>query len=105
VCVAGLCKRFSVAAVTRRVSVPCITAGLESNFKEVSVEVTECPDLRQEPFRLAAEGLSGNARIAGQRNFVPTLKLDRKYSLLEISTEGLPARGKCRSFSCAWDER
>jgi hypothetical protein len=65
-----------------------ITTGLHSNFKEASVEVTDCPDLRQKPFCLAAEGLSGNARIAdigGPPNLSPVLKLDRKYSLLEMA--------------------
>jgi hypothetical protein len=81
-------QKFPLSSPSLEELVPCITAGLQSNFKEVSVEVTECPDLRQEPFRLAAEGLSGNARIAdigGQRNFVPTLKLDRKYSMLDMA--------------------
>lgn len=29
---------------------------LPSNFKEVTVEVVECPDLRNAPYHLAAEG-------------------------------------------------
>jgi len=67
--------------------VPSITAGLKANFKDVSVEVTDCPDLRRSPFHLAGEGLSGNERIAdigGPPNLSPTPKLDRKYSLIEI---------------------
>jgi hypothetical protein len=82
-------QKFPLSPPSLQELVPCIAAGLRGNFKEVSVDVTDCPDLRQKPFCLAAEGLSGNARIAdvgGPANLAPTPKLDRKYSLLEIAT-------------------
>jgi hypothetical protein len=65
-----------------------ITVGLSSNFQDVSVSIVPCPDLRQSPFNLAAEGLSGSPRIAdigGPPNLAPLPKLDRKYSLLEMT--------------------
>ena len=37
---------------------------LESNYKESSVSVASCPDLREAPFHLAAQGLSGRECIA-----------------------------------------
>jgi hypothetical protein len=67
--------------------VPVIDAGLKTNFKNATVEVVSCPDLREEPFWLAAEGLSGNERIAdigGPSNLHPLPKFDRKYSILEM---------------------
>ena len=33
-----------------------LTDGLKDNFGNVEVNVLECPDLRQPPFHLAAEG-------------------------------------------------
>jgi hypothetical protein len=66
---------------------PIIT-GLSSNFQDISVSVVLCPDLRQSPFNLAAEGLDGSPRIAdigGPPNLAPLPKLDRKYSLLEMT--------------------
>jgi len=65
-----------------------IKDGLQSNFTSVSVTVTPCPDLRQAPYNLAASGLSGNESIAdigGPPNLAPSPKLDRKYSLLEMT--------------------
>jgi Domain of Unknown Function (DUF1907) len=81
-------QKFPLSPPPLQELVPCITAGLQGNFQEVSVEVTACPDLRQKPFGLAAAGLSGNARVAdigGPPNLAPTPKLDRKYSLLEMA--------------------
>ena len=34
-----------------------LTDGLKDNFGNVEVNVLECPDLRQPPFHLAAEGI------------------------------------------------
>lgn len=68
--------------------VQCISSGLKQNFKDVSVTVEQCPDLRELPFYLAAAGLSGHTRIAdvgGQPNLSPTPKLDKKYSILDIA--------------------
>jgi hypothetical protein len=56
--------KFPLSPPTLQELVSSITVGLQNNFKEVSVEVANCPNLRQTPFCLAAEGLSGNARIA-----------------------------------------
>jgi hypothetical protein len=81
-------QKFPLSPPSLEELVPCIAAGLHDNFKEVSVDVIDCPDLRENPFCLAAEGLSGNVRIAdvgGPTNLVPTPKLDRKFSLLEIA--------------------
>lgn len=60
---------------------------LGDSFTTVSVSVTPCPDLRQPPYNLAAEGLNGSERIAdigGPPNLHPFPKFDRIYSLLEI---------------------
>ena len=65
-----------------------LTLGLASNFEHVSASIVACPDLRQGPFNLAAEGLSGNARIAdvgGTPNLAPLPRLDKRYSFLDIA--------------------
>lgn len=63
---------------------------LEANFQKATISVEQCPDLRQPPFHLAAEGLSGNesvADIGGQPNLFPEPRLDCKYNLLDIARE------------------
>lgn len=66
----------------------CISTGLRSNFKDVSVSITECPDLRQAPYNLAGAGLGGNPRVAdigGQAHLAPIPKRDKIYSLLDMT--------------------
>ncbi|OLN85062.1 Ester hydrolase C11orf54-like protein [Colletotrichum chlorophyti] len=63
-------------------------APLAANFKESSVRVVQCPDLREAPFRLATEGLSGDEKIAdvgGQPNLFPRPRLDNIWSMAELS--------------------
>ena len=36
--------------------IPVLNDGLNKNFSNVEVNVVDCPDLRQPPFHLAAEG-------------------------------------------------
>jgi hypothetical protein len=81
-------EKVRLSPPTLQELIPSITAGLQANFKDVAVEVSRCPDLRQPPFNLAAEGLCGDERIAdigGPPHLSPTPKLDRKYSLLEMA--------------------
>lgn len=57
---------------------------LEQNYTDSSISVEPCPDLRNPPFRLATQGLSGDERIAdvgGQPNLFPEPRLDCKFSL------------------------
>jgi hypothetical protein len=64
-----------------------IDAGLKLHFKHATAEVAPCPDLRQVPYGLAAEGLCGNERIAdvgGPPHLHPWPQLDKKYSLLDL---------------------
>lgn len=65
-----------------------IDAALKLHFKQATAEVAPCPDLRQAPYNLAAEGLSGNERIAdvgGPPYLHPWPQLDKKYPLLELT--------------------
>ncbi|CEN60925.1 hypothetical protein ASPCAL07596 [Aspergillus calidoustus] len=67
-----------------------IQDALRQNFAHASAEVIECPDLREAPFELAAQGLSGNpviADIGGQANLFPTPNLDAKFSLLALARD------------------
>lgn len=64
-----------------------ISSGLVSNFKNSSVTVETCPDLRQAPFHLAGEGLSGSTRIAdvgGPPHLQPT-DFSKKYDFLDMA--------------------
>ena len=65
-----------------------LKAPLSANFEHASVEVVRCPDLRNAPFDLATEGLSGEERIAdvgGQFNLFPRPRLDSTWSMTEIA--------------------
>ncbi|KAL4816995.1 hypothetical protein BDW67DRAFT_190675 [Aspergillus spinulosporus] len=69
---------------------PIIAKALQQNFAHASASVTQCPDLRNPPFGLAAPGLSGNPRIAdvgGQANLFPSPNFDAKYSLLSLARD------------------
>ncbi len=81
-------EKYSLSPPPLSDLVPLLQSGLSTNFKDVTVEVATCPNLRQPPFHLAASGLSGNERIAdigGPPNLSPEIKWDRKYSLLEMT--------------------
>ncbi|KAJ4352233.1 uncharacterized protein N0V89_007580 [Didymosphaeria variabile] len=61
---------------------------LAANYKHATVDVVLCPDLREAPFHLATEGLSGAEKISdvgGQPNLFPQPRLDCKWSLLDIA--------------------
>ncbi|KAL4734349.1 hypothetical protein BDV11DRAFT_212900 [Aspergillus similis] len=69
---------------------PIIARALQQNFAHASASVTQCPNLRNPPFGLAAAGLSGNPRIAdvgGQANLFPSPNFDAKYSLLSLARD------------------
>jgi hypothetical protein len=72
---------------------------LRANFKASEVSVVACPDLRQAPFGLAAEGLAGDEKIAdvgGRPNLIPQPRLNCHWSLttdIARAMEMAPARG------------
>merc|ERR1719228_2835208 len=58
--------------------------GLKTNFSEASVSVVDCPDLREQPWGLAAEGLGGATRIldiGGVPYLMPTVKREKLYDM------------------------
>lgn len=68
--------------------VPILQSGLSSGFKDVTVEVTQCPDLRLPPFHLAGSGLTGKQSIAdvgGVPNLHPLPRFDKKYDVLALA--------------------
>ncbi|OJJ08817.1 hypothetical protein ASPVEDRAFT_57805 [Aspergillus versicolor CBS 583.65] len=65
-----------------------LQAPLAANYEHSSVSIVQCPDLRQAPFHLASEGLSGNEKIAdigGQGHLFPRPLLDRIYTMDKIA--------------------
>lgn len=78
-------KKLFVPPLTELAEV--IKKTLKTNFAEVCVEVVDCPDLTQEPFTLAASGLSGSQKlveIGGNPYLVPTVKREKIYELKDI---------------------
>ena len=70
--------------------VDVLKPALDANFKESSVSVSRCPDLREAPFHLAARGLTGReciADIGGQPNLFPEPRLDVKYSMISCARQ------------------
>ncbi|KAI0212199.1 Ester hydrolase C11orf54, partial [Lamellibrachia satsuma] len=68
--------------------------GLRENFANATVSVVDCPDLKQEPFMLAASGLCGCSRVAdvgGAQNLSPTPKKDKIYDINRLAQlAGMP---------------
>lgn len=65
-------------------------APLSANYAHSSVTVVPCPDLRESPFLLAHEGLSGDEKIAdigGQTHLYPWPMKDKTYQLNQIARE------------------
>lgn len=58
--------------------------GLKSAFEHVEVSVVDCPNLKDEPFTLASEGICGKPRLAdvgGVPYLVPIVQKDKIYNL------------------------
>ena len=67
-----------------------LQSGLKTNFQEVKVEVTDCPDLTKAPFHLAGSGLSGNSTIieyGGVPYLLPLVDLTKLYDLNPMLTK------------------
>ena len=77
--------------------VSVLAPALESNYNDYSISIDTPPDLRQAPYHLAAEGLSGReciADIGGQPNLFPEPRLDRKYSMTDCARQmGMSQKG------------
>lgn len=64
--------------------VDVIRAALKSDYKELNVEVVECPNLTELPWDLAKEGLSGKActfHFGGIPYLFPLPDLTKKYDM------------------------
>ncbi|KAM0542435.1 hypothetical protein ACHAPJ_012798 [Fusarium lateritium] len=65
-----------------------LKAPLAANYEHSAVSVVSCPDLREAPFNLATEGLSGDEKIAdvgGQPNLFPRPRLNTIWSMTELA--------------------
>ncbi|VUC29941.1 unnamed protein product [Clonostachys rosea] len=61
---------------------------LSSSFQSTTVSVVNSPNFREAPFYLAAEGLSGDARVVdvgGPGNLYPLPLADKSWSLKEVA--------------------
>ncbi|GAB1598454.1 ester hydrolase C11orf54 homolog [Argonauta hians] len=62
--------------------------GLKKYFQDVSVNIVDCPNLTQEPFHLAAEGICGNpclADVGGPPYLLPTVCRDKVYNFESLA--------------------
>lgn len=67
-----------------------LALGLNKNFADVKVSVTDCPDLTQEPFRFPVKGLCGKPRITdvgGVPYLIPLVQVDKVYNMNNVSKE------------------
>ncbi|KAH6676860.1 hypothetical protein F5X68DRAFT_235036 [Plectosphaerella plurivora] len=81
-------QKYQLAPPSLEELASAITAPLEANYKHSSVSVVTCPDLRQAPFHLATEGLSGDekaADVGGQPFLYPTPQVDAVWSMIDIA--------------------
>lgn len=76
-------------------SAPVLASGLKRNFRSVTVEVVDCPDLRAAPFHLAAAGLGGQRSalvdIGGPPYLLPNVDRTKIYDLKTIAQRLQPA--------------
>ncbi|KAJ1522089.1 hypothetical protein ONE63_002400 [Megalurothrips usitatus] len=64
-----------------------LSKGLQDVFSQVSVEVVDCPDLSQQPFTLARQGLGGKTALiesGGVPFLLPSVKRDKVYEMKEL---------------------
>ncbi|XP_048046005.1 ester hydrolase C11orf54 homolog isoform X3 [Megalobrama amblycephala] len=67
-----------------------LESGLNKNFSDVKVSVTDCPDLTNEPFRFPVKGICGKPRITdvgGVPYLIPLVRLDKVYNMNLVSKE------------------
>ncbi|CAB3377535.1 Hypothetical predicted protein [Cloeon dipterum] len=73
-----------------------LQSGLTAHFAEVQVRTVNCPDLRQQPFDLACEGLGGNARlldVGGPPYLLPLVQRAKLYDMTYFgSLSEMPGR-------------
>ena len=70
--------------------VEVLRPALQTNYDDSSVSVSQCPDLREAPFHLAAQGISGReciADIGGQPNLFPEPRLDTRWSMVSCARQ------------------
>ncbi|KAI0545924.1 hypothetical protein F4679DRAFT_575779 [Xylaria curta] len=63
-----------------------LASALPSNYVDSSASVVDCPDLRNAPFFLSCQGLTGSetsADIGGQANLFPQPRPEKSYSLID----------------------
>ncbi|KAL0272610.1 UNVERIFIED_CONTAM: hypothetical protein PYX00_005514 [Menopon gallinae] len=61
---------------------------LKSHFKDVTVEVTECPDLTKPPYHLVCKGLGGSPtiiEIGGAPYLLPRVMKEKLYDLKDVA--------------------
>lgn len=81
-------QKVSLSPPTLEELAGVLQAPLKDNYEDAHVSVVQCPDLRQAPFHLATEGLSGNERCAdvgGQPNLFPRPQLDNRWSMTDLA--------------------
>ncbi|XP_058463068.1 ester hydrolase C11orf54 homolog [Malaya genurostris] len=69
-----------------------VANGLKSNFATVHVEVVDCPNLMEDPFHLAGQGLNGSptlVELGGPPYLLPHVDYTKLYDLVSVSQRAL----------------
>lgn len=64
-----------------------VTKGLQTNYKESSCTVVDCPDLTQAPYGLASRGICGKSRLAdvgGVPYLIPLAQYQKQVYDLQV---------------------
>lgn len=80
-----------------------LTVGLKNNFKDVLVEVIDCPNLTQAPFHLAAKGICGRPvllEFGGVPYLLPFVDRTKVYDLKKMCEKAVEGENYKEFFVC-----
>ncbi|KAK6625401.1 hypothetical protein RUM43_005698 [Polyplax serrata] len=83
----SMVESFSLSSVPLEELADLLNERLKSNFEDVDVTVSDCPDLSEAPFTLACKGLTGKAVIVdvgGVPYLLPRPLREKLYDLRDI---------------------
>jgi len=81
--------KFDLIQWIRFILLTALNKNLTKFFEKVSVSVSDCPDLTQEPYNLATEGIGGNRSVLvdiGGPPFliIPFVNREKVYDLAKL---------------------
>lgn len=80
-----------------------LSNGLKNNFKNVQVEVIDCPNLSQAPFHLTTDGLNGKPvllEFGGVPYLLPLVDRTKLYDLKTMFEKAVEGQGYEEFYAC-----